>query len=160
MLVKGATGFNMLKIMGQSSIWEGSFISFNAQYLFLLNRVCRKIRTRLNIKTVYPGIGIPIITITQSERLIFIVGIPIVVRRHLYTQTIPCISICCLSILKKYIYVYIYIYIYIYIYKPLLCARMKNEWTTDKNVLWDLIIGWNWRSEPLWWRPPPSCIVL
>ena len=45
---------------------------------------------RLNIKTVYPGIGIPMLKIRRSrDRLIFNMGIPIPVRRHLYTETVP-----------------------------------------------------------------------
>ena len=45
---------------------------------------------RLYIKTVYPGIGIPTLKIRRSrDRLIFNMGIPILVRQHLYTETVP-----------------------------------------------------------------------
>ena len=45
---------------------------------------------RLNINTVFPGIGIPMLKIRRSlDRLIFNMGIPILVRRHLYTKTAP-----------------------------------------------------------------------
>ena len=45
---------------------------------------------RLNIKTVSPGMGIPMLQIRRSwDRLIFNMGIPILVRRHLYTETAP-----------------------------------------------------------------------
>ena len=40
------------------------------------------------LKTVFPGIGIPVIKIRQSwDRLIFIMGIPVLVRRYLNVQT-------------------------------------------------------------------------
>ena len=46
---------------------------------------------RLNIKTVFLGMGIPIIKIRRSsDRLIFIMGISILVRRHLYIETGRC----------------------------------------------------------------------
>ena len=41
----------------------------------------RVFRARLNIKTVFPGMRI------SHNRLIFIMGIPILVRRHLYIET-------------------------------------------------------------------------
>ena len=45
---------------------------------------------QLNIKTVFSGMRILIIKIRQSpDRLIFIMGIPILVRRHLYTEMGP-----------------------------------------------------------------------
>ena len=43
---------------------------------------------RLNIKTVFPGIGISMLKIRRlRDRLIFNMGIPILVRRCLYTET-------------------------------------------------------------------------
>ena len=46
-----------------------------------------------NIKTILPGIGISIIKIRQPwDCLIFIMGIHILVRRHLYIETSPCFS--------------------------------------------------------------------
>ena len=43
----------------------------------------------LNIKS-FPGMGIPMLKIRQSwDCLIFFMGIPIMVRRHLYTETAP-----------------------------------------------------------------------
>ena len=47
---------------------------------------------RFNIKTVFPGKGIPMLKIRRSwVRLIFSMGIPILVRRHLYIiETGPC----------------------------------------------------------------------
>ena len=43
-----------------------------------------------NIKTVFPSIGIPMLKIRRSQHsLIFNVGIPILVRRYLYTETAP-----------------------------------------------------------------------
>ena len=45
---------------------------------------------RLNIKTVFPGKGIPMLKIRRSrDRLIFNMGIPIMVRRHLYIEMGP-----------------------------------------------------------------------
>ena len=45
---------------------------------------------RLNIKAVFPDIGIPIIKITwSSDRLVLIIGITILVRRHLCIETAP-----------------------------------------------------------------------
>ena len=45
--------------------------------------------SHLNIKTVFPGMGIPMLKIRRScDRLIFNMGIPILVR-HLYIETIP-----------------------------------------------------------------------
>ena len=45
-------------------------------------------RARLNTNTVFPGIGTPIIKLRWSlDHLIFMMGIPILVRRHLYTET-------------------------------------------------------------------------
>ena len=47
----------------------------------------------LNIKTVFPGYGIPMLKIRRSQdRLIFNMGIPILVRRHLYIDTAPWIQ--------------------------------------------------------------------
>ena len=44
----------------------------------------------LNIKTIFPDMGISIIKIRQSwDCLIFIMGAPILVRRHLYIETGP-----------------------------------------------------------------------
>ena len=44
---------------------------------------------RLNIKTGFPGVGIYIIKIRRSwDRLIFIIGMLIVVKRHLYIETL------------------------------------------------------------------------
>ena len=49
---------------------------------------------RLNIKTVFPGTGIPMLKIRRSwNRLIFNIEIPILVRRHLYTETAPRVAI-------------------------------------------------------------------
>ena len=45
---------------------------------------------RLNIKTVFPCMGISMLKIRRSrDRLIFNIGIPILVRRHLYNETAP-----------------------------------------------------------------------
>ena len=47
-------------------------------------------RSRLNINKFFPGVGISIIKIRQSsDRLIFIMGILILVRRHIYIETGP-----------------------------------------------------------------------
>ena len=44
----------------------------------------------LIINTVFPGMGIPMLKIRRSrDRLIFNMGIPILVRRHLYIETAP-----------------------------------------------------------------------
>ena len=49
-----------------------------------------KPRPRLNIKAVFPGMGIPMSKIRRSEgRLIFNLGMPVLVRRHLYIETAP-----------------------------------------------------------------------
>ena len=48
---------------------------------------------RLNIGTVFPGMGILMLKIRRSRnRLIFNMGIPILVRRHLYIETVPSFS--------------------------------------------------------------------
>ena len=46
---------------------------------------------RLSIKTVFPrGMGIPMLMIRRSpDRLIFNMGIPILIRRHFYIETAP-----------------------------------------------------------------------
>ena len=45
---------------------------------------------RLNIKTVFPGMRIPMLKTRRSrDRLIFNIGIPILARRHLYIETPP-----------------------------------------------------------------------
>ena len=45
---------------------------------------------RLNTKTVFPGIGIPTLKIWRSwAHLSFNMGIPILVRQHLYIETAP-----------------------------------------------------------------------
>ena len=57
---------------------------------------------RVNIKTVFPRYGIPMIKIRQSrDRLIFSMGIPILVRQHFYIETAPwsrlVVRSCCYS---------------------------------------------------------------
>ena len=37
----------------------------------------------------FPGMGMPMLRIRRSDRLIFNMGIPILVRRHLYIETAP-----------------------------------------------------------------------
>ena len=55
----------------------------------LMNRSWQP-RGHFNIKTVFPGIGIPIIKIRRSwDRLIFIMRIPILVTWHFCTATAP-----------------------------------------------------------------------
>ena len=45
---------------------------------------------RRNIKTVFPRYGIPMLKISRSwDRLIFNMGIPILVRRHIYIEMTP-----------------------------------------------------------------------
>ena len=45
---------------------------------------------RLNIKTVFPRYGIPMLKIRRlRDRLIFNMGIPILVGQHLYIETAP-----------------------------------------------------------------------
>ena len=63
----------------------------------------------LNIKTVFPCIGIPMLKIRRSQdRLIFNMGIPILVRRHLYIETAPLSSMrnasiaCVISMLRNH----------------------------------------------------------
>ena len=47
-----------------------------------------------NIKTIFPGIRIHVKQIRQSwDHLIFIMGIPILVRRHLYNEMAPRVSL-------------------------------------------------------------------
>ena len=46
---------------------------------------------RLNIKMIFPGVVISIIKIRRSwDHLIFMMGIPILVKQHLYIKTAPC----------------------------------------------------------------------
>ena len=52
-----------------------------------------RLGSRPNIKTVFPGIGIRMLKIRRSwHRLIYNIGIPILVRRHLYIETAPWFS--------------------------------------------------------------------
>ena len=45
---------------------------------------------RIKMKTIFPRYGIPMLKIRQSrDRLIFNMGIPILVSRHLYIETAP-----------------------------------------------------------------------
>ena len=45
----------------------------------------------LNVRPSFPGMGIPMLKIRRSQdRLIFNMGLPILVRRHLYIKTAPC----------------------------------------------------------------------
>ena len=47
----------------------------------------------LNIKTLFPGMEIPMLKIRRSQdRLIFNMGIPILVRRHFYIEKAPWID--------------------------------------------------------------------
>ena len=59
----------------------------------------------LYIKTVFHGMGISTIKMRRSsDPLIFIMGIPILVRRHLYIETAPGrvpTSICCIFFLSE-----------------------------------------------------------
>ena len=82
----------------------------------------------------FSGIGVPIIKIRESQdRLIFIIGIHVLVRRHHYIETArdwhhvfnyhlaDAYPNCCQPSLAAWydshsVYVYTYIYIYIYIY--------------------------------------------
>ena len=49
---------------------------------------------RLKIKTVFPGMGIPMLKIRRSRDIIFNMGIPILVRQHLYIETVPWLLFC------------------------------------------------------------------
>ena len=50
---------------------------------------------RLNIKTVFPGIGISMLKIRQlQDCLIFNMGIPILVKQHLYIEMAPRMWLC------------------------------------------------------------------
>ena len=54
----------------------------------ILSQICTG--PRLNIKTIFPRYGIPILKIRRSQdRLIFNMGIPLPVRRHRYIETPP-----------------------------------------------------------------------
>ena len=65
---------------------ERSILSQSPGYEALLERP----GPRPNIRTIFPGMGISIIKIRRSwDRLIFIMGIPMLVKRHLYTETVP-----------------------------------------------------------------------
>ena len=58
--------------------------------LFSIKQVVAEIRPRLNIKTIFPGFGILMLKIRRSgDRLIFNMGIPILVKRHPYNETTP-----------------------------------------------------------------------
>ena len=51
---------------------------------------CKEPGPRRNIKTVFPGMEIPMLKIRRSrDRLIFNMGIPILVRQHLYIEAAP-----------------------------------------------------------------------
>ena len=55
----------------------------------------RETGLRLSLKVVFPGMGISIIKIRRSrDRLIFIMGIPTLVRRCLYIETVPWYPMC------------------------------------------------------------------
>ena len=50
----------------------------------------------LRIKTVFPGMGIPMLKIRRSwDRLIFNIGIPILVRRHFILRWLPDLQMSC-----------------------------------------------------------------
>ena len=51
---------------------------------------CWRPGSRLNIKTIFPRYGIPMSKIRRSrDRLIFNMGIPILIRHHLYNEMAP-----------------------------------------------------------------------
>ena len=51
----------------------------------------REAGPRLNTKAAFPGIRIAIIKMRRlSDCLIFIMGIPILVKQHLFIETAPC----------------------------------------------------------------------
>ena len=82
---------------------DGTGVQMSLREKHLNARVCEHIRQinvwtgirwylgpRLNIKSVFPRYGIPMFKIRRSwDRLIFNTGIPVLVRRHLYTETAP-----------------------------------------------------------------------
>ena len=50
----------------------------------------QELGSHLNIKTVFPGMGITMLKIRQSQdRLIFNMGISILLRQNLYIETAP-----------------------------------------------------------------------
>ena len=56
----------------------------------LLTHICFSRPQWVNMKTVFPGMGIAMLKIRRSwDRLIFNMGIPILVRQHLYIETSP-----------------------------------------------------------------------
>ena len=73
------------------TITPASCVVFEENIFYL--ELCMLMNTRspgprLNIKTVFLRIGIPIIKIRRSrDRLIFVMGIPILVRRRLFIET-------------------------------------------------------------------------
>ena len=68
-----------------------SLNAHNSECIKMFHSLCDELPAglRLNIKTVFPGMGVSIINIRRSwDRLIFIMGIPILVRLHLYIETV------------------------------------------------------------------------
>ena len=77
-----------------SNIWKDNLKHWNMAQVFQYYPIhCILIESGpgFNIKTFFPGIGIPIIKRRRSwDRLLFIMGIPILARQHLYIVTAPC----------------------------------------------------------------------
>ena len=74
--------------------WMDTVVSLRLLLFFIIlstpAHVCHGLLpgSRLNIKTVFSGMMIPMLKIRRSwDRLIFNMGIPILVRRHLYIET-------------------------------------------------------------------------
>ena len=61
---------------------------------FIIVGSCKDLGPVSIIRPSFPGMGIPMLKIIRSrDRLIFNMGIPILVRRHLYIETAPCFLI-------------------------------------------------------------------
>ena len=92
---KTTTGIILKLLLVSGAIeWVNITSNFNAKHaqgghLFdYLQVACNKFRGCLNVKTIFPGVRISFIKIGQLwGGLIFIMGIPVLVRQHFYFKT-------------------------------------------------------------------------
>ena len=104
--------FSFMKCIWKSCLWNGGhFVQGEMSWVWSKTHKCltmlinsmfpgihlpisfKVTSPHLNIKTIFPGMGIPMLKIRRSwDRLIFNMGITILVRRHLYIDTAPMVT--------------------------------------------------------------------
>ena len=117
-----------------------------------------------NIKNISPGIGIPIIKMRRSaDHLIFVIGIPVLVRHHLYIEIVYLMLgmyvffVCvCMSVCIYFMFVCMYICAYIML-KTLFALSTK---LTYKTVLWNVHFINKWLYSYLQGCQPVMCPYL